>query len=179
MSIDDDVKPAREARAVYNIMRDALFASYNWSFAKERAAIPALVAAPPFGFSFQYQIPSDALRILFIGDYYAGLDLSSYRSAPTQLYEIEQRKILTNLDSPLHIKYVKQIVDSTQWTAQFTFAFVAKLAELLAEPLTQSEQKRARAESEFNKQISLAIRANAIEMPPEKLPDDEWLMSRL
>lgn len=178
ISIDDDVKPAREAKAIYDITRDALLASYNWSFAKERASLSALADAPAFEYDLQYQFPSDALRILFIGDYYVGVDLSDYRGSSTSEFTIEGRKILTNMAAPLNIKYVKRVTDTTQMTAPFTMAFAAKLAEMLAEPLTQSDQKRARAEASLKEAISLAIRSNAIELPPEKLADDEWILSR-
>lgn len=179
ISIDDDVKPAREAKAIWDITLDAVLASYNWSFAKTRAALPALTDAPAFQYALKYQIPTEALRLLFIGDYYVGLDLTDYRSSPTAEYTVEGRQILTDMAAPLNVKYVQRISDTTMMSPSFVMAFSSKLAELLAEPLTQSDQKRARAEAAFNRAIALAIRANAIELPPEPLPDDSWLMSRL
>jgi len=179
ISLADNTKPAREANAIFEITRDSLLAAYNWSFAKTRAQLPALVDAPLFEFNLQYQIPTDCLRLLQIGDFYVGLDLTDYRGSPVDQYVIEGRKILTNLSAPLNVKYIKRVENSTEFSKNFEMAFVAKLAEVLAEPLTQSDQKRQRATDAFNREIKAAIRANAIELPPTKLPDDEWLISRI
>ena len=179
ISIDDNVKPAREAKAVYNTILESLLGSYNWSFAKTRAALPALADAPLSQYAAKFQLPADCLRVLFVGDHYVGMDLSDYRSAPTSEFTIEGREILANMSAPLNIRYVRKITDPTMFSAPFARAFAADMAKVLAEPLTQSEQKRARADKDLKDAISNAIRANAIELPPEKFPDDEWIMARL
>lgn len=178
-SLEDDVKAAREAKAIYEIQRDALLGEYNWSFAKTRAQLPALATAPPFQYQLKYQMPSDCLRLIMVGDYYAGLDLTDYRSSPTEIFTIEEREILTDMSAPLNIIYIKRATDPSKWNSVFTAAMAARMAAKLAESLTQSKSKREAAEAEETKQIKRAIRSNAIELPPQKLADDEWLMSRL
>ena len=175
----DNTKPAREANATYADISDSFLAAYNWSFTKTRAQLPALVSAPLFQYNHQYKIPTDCLRLLQIGEYSVGLDLSDYRGSDTSDFALEEGNILTNLGAPLHIKYIKRVEDTALFPPNFVMAFSMKLAELLAEPLTQSDQKRQRAVDAFAREIRNAIRANAIELPPSKLPDDEWLMSRL
>lgn len=178
LSIDDSVKAAREAKAIYDHVRDALLAGYNWTFAKSRASLSAQTAAPEFQFSKKYAMPSDCLRLLFIGDYYVGADLVDYRGSPSEEYEIEGRDILTDLGAPLNIKYVKRITNTAQYHPNFVLMFGAKLAYHLAEPLTQSASKQDRAENVFKQELKTAIRANAIEMPPTRLADDDWILSR-
>jgi hypothetical protein len=178
-SMDDDVKAAREIKAMFNISRDALLAGYDWSFAKTRVTIPALASVPAFKYGLKYQLPSDCLRIVMVGEHYAGLDLTDYRGGPTEQFVIEGREILTDLGAPLSLIYVKRVTDTAQFQSNFTKAFGAQLAVDVCEALTQSETKAARAERKLGLEISLAVRANAIELPPRKLPDDEWLMSRL
>ena len=179
ISMSDNIKPARDAKAIYDITRDQLLAAYNWSFAKKRARVPALVGAPEFGFSLSYQIPTDCLRLIQIGDSYVGVDLTDYRGSNTSEYEIEGRSILTNMGSPLSIKYVSRVENPGVFAPSFVSAFAAKLAESLAESLTQSDQKKKLATEAFRSAMSNAVRVNAIELAPQKLPDDEWLMSRL
>jgi hypothetical protein len=179
LSIDDDVKPAREAKAIYDITRDAVLAADNWSFAITRSQLSALSTAPAFEYGVQYQMPSEALRMVFIGDRYVGADLTDYRSAPVEEFTIEGRVILTDLAAPLNVRFVQRVEDTTQFNSTFTYAFAAKLASVLAEPLTQSSSKRRDAEDEYQKARSMAVRANAIELPPQKLADDEWVLSRL
>ena len=179
ISLDDDIKPAREIKAMFNISRDALLAGYDWSFAKTRSNLSALTSTPAHGFDYEFQIPSDCLRLVMVGEHYVGMDLTDYRGSPVEEFTIEGRTILTNLAAPLPVIYIKRVTDTTQFQANFTKGFAAQLAMDVCEALTQSETKRARAERELSKEITLAIRANAIELPPRKLPDDEWLLSRL
>lgn len=187
VSMSDNIKPAREANTIYATTKDALLGGYNWSFAKTRAILTATVTPPAFEYALAYDLPADCLRVLFVGDYYAGLDLTDYRGAPTELFTIEGRQILTDMgaktppssNNNMNLRYIKKEDDVTKFSINFTMALVSKLAENLAESLTQSDTKRARAESTFKNEIRLAIRANAIELPPQKLADDEWLLSRL
>lgn len=178
-SLLDNSKPAREANAIYEQVRDSLLAGYTWSFAKARAQLPASATPPLFEYANAFQLPAGCLRITMVGDFYVGVDLTDYRGSPTQEFTIEGREILTNLGAPLNLKYINRVEDSTQFSPNFCSAFSAKLAEKLAESLTQSDSKRGRAEAAFNNEIRLAIRANAIELPPQKFADDEWIMSRL
>lgn len=180
-SIDDDVKAAREVKAIFDINRDALLAGYSWSFATARAQLPALAAAPDFGYSYQYQLPQDplCLRIIQVNDVFPGLDLVDYRGASTEEFQIEGRYLLTDWTAPLKLRYIRQVVDTAIWSPNFVKAFAAYLAADLAEPLTQSDTKRERALQQLTREISLAVRANAIELPPKALADDDWLISRL
>lgn len=178
MSIDDDVKPAREMKAMFAVARDSLLSGYNWSFATDRASLPALSDAPAYGFANQFQLLPDMLRLVMVGEYYVGLDLTDYRGSPTEEYVIEGRKILTSWPAPLKVRYIKRVTDVTQMAAAFVEAFAAKLAYVTAESITQSSTKKADARQALSDAISRAVLANAIELPPRKLPDDEWLMLR-
>lgn len=187
VSMSDNTKPAREANTIYQATKDALLAGYNWSFSKTRAILTATLTAPVFEYTLAYDLPADCLRVLFVGDYYVGLNLADYLGMPAELFTIEGRQILTDMgtitapstSNKINIRYIKKEDDVTKFSANFTSALVAKLAESLAEPLTQSETKRARAEQTFKDEIKIAIRANAIELPPQHLADDSWILSRL
>ena len=180
-SIDDDVKAARESKALLDINRDSLMAGYNWSFAMARASLIASADAPAFGYDNEFPLPSNpyCLRILQVGDTFVGVDMANYRSSSTEEFQIEGRSILTNMSAPLHLRYVRRVTDTAQWSPNFVKAFAAYMAVDLAEPLTQSDTKRGRALDALKREISLAVRANAIELPPKQLADDSWLMSRL
>lgn len=180
ISLDDEVKQAREVKAIYVINRNALLAGYSWSFSLFRAQLPALVETDPLAqYSGIFQLPTDCLRVVQVGRYFPGIDLTDYRGAPTDDYIIEGRKIYTNLGAPLNFRGVDTIEDPAQFSANFAKSLAAYLAFDLAEPLTGSDTKRNTAGSTMAREIGLAIRANAIELPPKKLADDEWLMSRL
>lgn len=94
LSLDDNLKQAREAKAIYAMDRDALLAAHGWTFANARAILPALAAVPLFEYSTAFALPDDCLRVNFIGDRYVGLDLTDYRGSPVEEYAIEGRSIL-------------------------------------------------------------------------------------
>lgn len=181
MSLADDIKPAREASAVFGLARDSMQGGWTWSFTKTRADLPKL-ATPPLsssGYGVAYQMPVDLVRLIMVGTDFVGIDLTDYRGGPTNDFSVEGRLILTNLGDPLPILYAKRVTDTTQFPPTFVTAFAGELAAMLAEPLTQSNEKRSMAEAYRDRMISLAIRANAIELPPQHLADDSWIISRL
>ena len=47
MSLSDNKKEAREINAIFELRRDHLLRSHNWSFAMERTTLPALDDTPP------------------------------------------------------------------------------------------------------------------------------------
>lgn len=178
-SLTDNLEPARVLNSLFEIVRDAELRSRVWRFAISRASLAALVATPDWGFDYQYQMPSDCLRILQVGEYYPGVSLTDYRNTDEAEWRIEGRKILTNLEAPLKIRYVASISDTGQWDAAFVEAFACRLAVESAEALTQSTSKRELAWEEYKQAIKMAVRANAIESAPEPLPDSEWVVARL
>jgi hypothetical protein len=92
---------------------------------------------------------------------------------------IEGRKILTNYAAPLRVRYVSRVEDTSQWDASFVEAFACRLAVEMAEDLTQSTGKKESAKDDYKTAIAKAIRADGIEQPPQDLPDDAWMLSRL
>jgi len=175
----DDNKQARAIQAMFDIVADAELRSHLWSFTVKRTDLAALVSTPNWGFEYEYQLPSDFLRLLQVDEVYVGPSMDDYRNKDTSEYVLEGNKILTNFAAPLKIKYQARVVDTTQWDATFVEAMASRLAMELAEDLTQSNQKKADAVEDYRRAIKTAIRCNAIEQPPMDLPDDAWMMSRL
>ena len=87
--------------------------------------------------------------------------------------------IVTDASAPLAIRYVRQEEDATRFDPCFVEVLVARMAAELAEPLTQSLQKKQMALSEYRDAIREARRINAIEGPTQTAPDDAWIMGRL
>lgn len=178
-SFDDNTKPAREISAVYELLRDKLQRRYVWRFCVTRAQLAASETAPEFEYAYQFQLPSDCLRILQVGRYYPSIVMADATSGPFQDYQLEGRQILARSDEALPLRYLKRVEDSTQFDATFIDAFAAEIAYNLAEALTQSGSKKEQALQDFKQAIRDAVVANALEMPPEDLQDDTWVMARL
>jgi hypothetical protein len=50
-------------------VRKAELRKRHWSFAIKRAALPALADAPTWGFGYAYQLPTDYLRLMQVGEF--------------------------------------------------------------------------------------------------------------
>lgn len=179
VSLDDNTKEGRETKSMFTIVRDAMLRAHNWRFSIKRAEVAAQVDAPAFGYSYQYRLPADCLKVLWVGDFYPGADHSDYIGADTSEYAIENGLILTDYVAPLKLRYVARIEDPTLFDSLFVEAFACKLAMELAEPLTQSGTKRDLAYREYRDAILQATNTNAIERPPVKTADDTWILTRL
>lgn len=188
-SLADNTKEARTVSQMFDTVRDDELRARAWSFSKTRVQLSADVAAPVFGYEFAYTLPFDCLRIWEVNEtFWNGPDLADYRSPGWKPYTVEGRKILTSAvdrdtltgtPGPLRLVYLKQIEDTTQWDANFVEAFACRLAAEMCEDLTQSTTRRQLAWEEYDQSIKKARRAQAIELPPEYIADDSWMLSRL
>lgn len=178
-SLSDNTKPAREVNAVYSMLRDKLQRTYNWRFCVKRAVLAAESTAPVFDYSYQYPVPSDCLRILQINAYYPAPDLSDLISSGGQEYVLEGGKILTRNSGSMNLRYLARISDPTKFDTSFDEAFASSIAYNVAEALTQSDSKKNAALRDYRMALMDAIRANAIENPPESIADTTWLTVRL
>ena len=180
MSLSDNKKEAREINAIFELRRDHLLRSHNWSFAMERTTLPALDDTPAWGYSYLYQLPTDCLRVVQVDDMWVVPGLADYTSGPdSEPYKITGRRIETDIGAPLKLRYVKRITDAGAFDAAFVEVFAADLADQVCEALTQSNTKRELTQRALKQALLEAVRANAIELPPEAIPDDSWILSRL
>lgn len=179
-SLSENTKPAREVNAVYTMLRDKLQRRYVWNFCKARTSLAALSDTPEFGFDYQYQLPSDCLRVLQVGEFFPPPSLADYVGSSSAEYAIEGRRILSNDDGPLYLRYLARVEDPTQFDPAYDDAFAWLIAMNLADALAQaSAAKQQLLAQGFKDAIREAVTANAIENPPEQLADDTWLLARL
>ena len=152
-----------------------------WSFAMARTILPAMSAAPSFGFTTQYQLPSDLLRLVYINDIYADPSYRDISASSDPLWQIENGVLLCSISAPLHIRYVSANVIPTpeKWDDTFTDAFACMLAFEASGNLTKNEKTAARVAQNYKAAIFEAKRANAIELPPQTRPDGSWMTARL
>lgn len=185
--LDADLKAARAVSAAFDSVRDDELRAHGWSFAMKRTQLAAEVVAPSFGFSYAYQLPTDCLRLWQLGEWYwSGPDLSDYRNAEGAPYVIEGKFILTSEGrstngsaAPLKLRYLYRVEDTGQWDATFVEAFACRLAMEVCDELTQSDTKFQKVQQQYNEAIKRAMRANAVELPPEYIADDSWVTARL
>lgn len=173
IALDDDSKASNTLDSMFDSVRDAELRANIWHFSKARAELPALSEPPAFGYSHQFSLPADYLRLI---------EIHGRRVAPQPdrdgWYSIEGRRILISHAGPLRIRYVRQVEDTTLFDALFVEAFACRLAAEACETLTQSNTKKQAAWDEYAQALAIARRANAIERPALATSDDTWLEAR-
>lgn len=169
---------ARFFSANYENLLLAALRSHVWGFAKARAALPALTTTPPFQYAYEYALPEGYLRAIQVGDYSPGLSQTDYRDNEKELFAIEQGKILTDMPAPLNLLYIKRVSEG-MFDPIFVVAFACQLASSGCYRITNSNSKQDRVDQKLKETMDTARNIGAVEIPPKKLPDDEWVMSRL
>jgi len=184
-SLADDSKPARAMAERYERLRDLELSTNSWRFACVRTSLPALLAAPAWGFSVAYQRPADDLKPLLVGgSIYATFSNPSIYSvwatrAPDEmLYEIVGDEIHTDLGAPLQYEYVKREPDTSKFSPMFVEALACRLAMDACEELTQSSSKIQAAAAMYQDAIDAAVKGNALWSPPKPKPMGRLRRSR-
>jgi hypothetical protein len=173
-SLDDPGPAAGLARSLYATARDAEISGYAWNFARHRVMLPALGEKPAFGWVHQYLLPSDCLRVLEAGPWPQAL-MDDYIAGENRAWLIEGRNILSNQGPPLNLIYLRRVDDPAFYPPAFVEVLAAKLAVRMAERLAGSNSKRELALREYDLAVKRAKRLDAIQLPPQRPADGEWL----
>ena len=177
-SLAENNDRARALNARYNAVRKAELRRHHWRFSLQRTSLPALSAAPAFGYQRQFQVPTGFLKLIQLGEYDVGLDLSDSRNAPTGLYSLEGDQILTDLPAPLKIRFVFDVEDVSLMDDAFKEAFASRLAYECSNRITDDTGKKGEALTDYGMAIKEAKRAQAIEAAQEYPTDDSWVAVR-
>lgn len=169
VSLAEDSRNARAMNAAFDPVKKALLRKHTWSCATKRVQLAANASPPLFGKQNSFTLPSDWIRSL-------PLDQGFQQNDDDRI--IEGRHILTDELAPLDLRYIYDITDPNEMDTLFREALSAALAEATGEEITQSNSKIATAQAAFKDVIAEARRANAIEKPAEKPPEDEWVTCR-
>ncbi len=124
LSLTEDSKNARLCNARYTQVRDALFRSHPWNCLQKRVELAADTDTPAWGFTSQYTLPADCMRLLRI------LDFDSN-------YKVEGRKILSNA-STMKILYIGRITDPNEYDELLRETLSASLAADIAFAVTSN-----------------------------------------
>ncbi|MEH6358833.1 MAG: hypothetical protein V7745_07575 [Pseudomonadales bacterium] len=165
LDITDDNTLAIECNRAYEPVRNAALRSHPWSFSRSRAVLAKDTLAPLFEWNNSFSLPADWIRFLSLED-------------PLHTYEIEGRKLLTNLDAPLNIRYFKLVTDENTFDPLFVELLAHEIAYAIVEKLTQSNSKKQIIRFDRTDIIAQAKRVNAIERIPTKPVEDDWILVR-
>lgn len=177
LALTDDTNGGRLMNRLFTLVRDAELRRNRWKFSLLRTQLSALVAAPDWGYQFQYPLPSDFLAIVQVNDIYIRME-----SPNPPLWSVERGDsglvLLTNLTAPLKFRYISRVENTGLWDPLFVELMACKLAYEGCEQLTQSTSKKAGLREDYRFAMVEAMRCDAIENPPDALPMGSWLESR-
>lgn len=177
-SLDDTAnKAARELAAVWDVRRDACLRARMWRFALARRAVAKDPDAPAFGFNYRYPVPANFLRLVQVNDAWSP-DMVDYRTGETAPWQLEAGFILTDLGSPLKMRFIQKMNEAADWDPCFASYFAGDIAWHACEAITASSAKKADCERHMMMSLEEANRANAIETPPREFGDGSWQLSR-
>lgn len=166
-SLDDASNQASLGKQLYPQARDEVLRSHPWNCATARAQLAAISAAPSFGFSNQFQLPADCLRVLYVDGALA-----------EDQWRVEGRRVLTDLGAPLNIVYMQQVVDPSGLDPLVVSAIAAQLAMRLARPLYQSESLADGMRRLYERRLQEARSMDAQESNGDRLEADYFVRSR-
>lgn len=124
LTLTEDSKNARLCNARYTQIRDAVFRSHPFNCLQKRVELSSSTITPAWGYSFQYDLPGDCLRLLRILDYDSD-------------HKVEGRSILSN-NSSMKILYISRITDPNQYDELLRETISAALAADIAYAITSN-----------------------------------------
>jgi hypothetical protein len=163
-SLTEDTKSARFANQLFDDTRDAVFRAHPWNCCIKRASFSLLSSTPTYYFSYQFQLPSDFLRIVRPED-------------DTIEYKIEGDKLLTETDT-FKATYIYRNTDVGTYDSLLIDVLAYKLASILTMPLLQDIKTLNAMNQLYELKLREARSADAMEGTPEGLGADYWLESR-
>ncbi|MCP4985426.1 MAG: hypothetical protein GY928_04935 [Colwellia sp.] len=167
-STEQEIKSARW----YDVTRRALLRSHPWAFARARAVLSLNSIAPVHGWADAYNIPTDLVRLNFIGDD----SVIDFKSS----YALEGRQILMDNSggASIDIGYTADITDVTKFDALFVDLLAVEVAwkSCFAFTLKPSIKKELR---ESRNELRLEAKAvNSQEKPPIRIEYSKFREAR-
>lgn len=164
---DDDSKEANVCRAHYESSRKSVLEEREWTFSVKRAILNPLSSAPAWGFSHQFQLPSDCLRTLDVFDVNE-CDIT---------YTREDRLILADVES-IKLRYQIDLTNTNKFSGLFIEALSMLLASKIAIPLTKNRQLMTDMVAMYEGFLQKAISTDSLQGSRERLKRSRLEMSR-
>lgn len=164
-ALSDATPRARLCNLIYAQTKSRLLQKHPWNFAKTLVTLAVRVDAPPWKWLHWYDLPADFLRLRQIEN--LGVDQ----------WEIIDRQICTDQDESINLLYTADVTED-RFSPLFTQALVLTLAVPLARKLADSSSLVGDLETRAEMALREAKTANALENPPMKTADSDWITVR-
>lgn len=181
---------ANTIKLVYQDCVDTVLQSGDWNMNAGRATLSRFGTDPLFDFPYQYALPSDCLNVRELYD--AGGVLVSCANDPNGFgqerwrvetvgeEEASMTKVLVcDLGSPIKIVYGRMLNSLARWTPMTREVLVARVAMLIAMPITQKASTAEAARKTYEDTLAMALMRDAQEGSATLLDTGTWVQARL
>lgn len=148
----------------YDQTRLVLLQMYDWNFATKRALLPKLTSSPAFGYQDAYQLPSDFVQLLTIGDNVYEWD----KDFAIEGDEILSRYSYSQTDG-LPIRYTMDYENVAGMSPLFIQAFSLLLAANVCYQMKNNTSEVQRLKQEFLLVMKMAKQADAKASPIKRV----------
>lgn len=162
---------------VYENWRKNLLSSYVWRFAVKKELLAPLDEQAATGRLYRFQLPSDCLIVIGIGEIYKFPDLRDYVMTSGERYVILGDKIECSIN-PLPLTYVADIDNTRVYSQWFKEALSAKIASEMTIKISQNPNLKEILEQDFATAITMAMQNNDIIQDTQSLGDNTWVTVR-
>lgn len=166
LSLSDTGKTARVCRTFWPVVRDTVMRSFYWNFATKRDLLSEVLPAPAWGHAHSYPKPADMLRLI---------EINEDREIP---WRIEGGFIVTDISSPIQVRYIRRELDVGLWDPDFITAVAARMALMLCRPLARDQQVKEDAKEHWQQAIQEAVSVDSTEQTPEIVDAVGWVEAR-
>lgn len=165
------VQSAKLCNVLFRQALDETLRTYKWNSALKRYKLNRLSEAPAFKFKYQYQLPSDCIRVINVYDKADAYD------DRTQ-WVVEGRTILCDYES-VYICCVSRPADVSQLDAFLTRAIIQNLAIKLAVPMQLDQVMQNNLIDEYESVILPAARSvDTLENKYWEMEESDFILSR-
>lgn len=162
-------KRAKLLATQYEKVKKRLLRSHPWKFAVKRATISENGNTPTFGYTYEFDLPADFLKLHSAGDVDDAYVL-------TEDVIVENGKLLA-FDEDINILYIAD-VDEDVFDDSFAEALAYDLAMDICYALVQSAEYKSQLRDEHKEALRVARSMNAQQGRPQSLQANDWLNVR-
>lgn len=166
-SITQDTRAAVLLNAIWSQTLDSVLRAHPWNFAITRAELAPTSDEPAFEWDYEYDLPSDCLRVL---------DLMDGNDEDIE-FVIEDQKILTN-ESTIYARYIYRNDDPSSWDACFAEALAWRLAKEVVMSLSGNAALVEVCDKAYMKQLAEARTMDGAEGIIKGLESNTWTNAR-
>lgn len=170
MALDEGSKGAELCLRRWPAVRDAVLRAHPWNCAMAQAELAAGTEAPLWQWNYVYSLPADVIRVVRV---------VASDGSDVPRWEIQGGLILCNEDAPLYISYVRRETDAARYDPMLSEAMSARLAAMLAYPLSGSTSLADACWRAYRDKLSEARGVDAREGVPESSMPMSWLGAKL